>query len=120
MISILLNAFLAPQLGVGSAALAYLIFVIGICVYNFVAYYPNLFNLKTGYLIKPIIKPFIFGCIPAVLMYYFFSFVDYSSLGRLECFGWSSLISILWLITYVLLLIVFKEVSIRDLKKGLK
>ncbi|WP_294959934.1 polysaccharide biosynthesis C-terminal domain-containing protein [uncultured Fibrobacter sp.] len=120
VLSIVLNAVMAPIVGMGSAILAYLIFVIGVCFYNFVFYYPNLFKLKISFLVKPLVLPFVLGCIPAAQLYYIFSFVDYSQLSRFECLGWSALISVLWFMVYAALLLMFKEVSLDDLKKRLK
>ncbi len=120
VLSIALNVLLAPSFGVGSAVIAYVAYVGGTCIYNYVFYYPTLFKLKKIFLIKPTIKPFVFGCIPAFLLYHIFSFIDYSKLDRFECATRCALISVLWLIAYAVLLIVFKEVSINDLKKKLK
>lgn len=120
LLSILLNAFLAPIIGMGSAILAYLLFVVGVCFYNFIFYYPSLFKLRTCSLIKPIILPFVLGVIPAILLYFIFSFVDYHNLSRLQCIGWSALISALWLLMYGLLLWIFKVISVDELKKRLK
>ena len=120
ILSIVLNILLAPLLGVGSAVLAYVVYIIGTCVYNYVSYYPTLFKLKISFLLQPLIKPFVFGSVPALLLYYVFSFVDYGELSRFECAVWCAFISALWFAVYAVLLIVSKEISIKELKQRLK
>ena len=80
----------------------------------------QLYKLKKMFLIKPVVKPLLFGCVPAIMLYRVFAFVDYSKLDRIECATWCVLISALWFIVYALLLIFFKEVSIKELKQRLK
>ena len=114
VLSISLNIILAPQIGMGSAIIAYFVYVITIALYNYFFYYPKLFNIKTSTLIFPVIKPIIFGVIPTILLYMLFHFVDYSALNRLQCFGWLLLIGGLWYILYGVLLLIFKEISIKN------
>lgn len=114
VLSISLNIILAPQIGMGSAIIAYFVYVITIALYNYFFYYPKLFNIKTSTLIFPMIKPIIFGVIPTILLYMLFHFVDYSALNRLQCFGWFLLIGGLWYILYGVLLLIFKEISIKN------
>ncbi len=110
VISIFLNAFLAPHIGMGSAILAYFLYVMGIIIFNYLYYYPTLLQLNKGVIISPIVVPILLAIIPTVLLYYIFTFVDYSTKSRFECLPWIFLIGGLWYMLYVLLLLVFKQI----------
>lgn len=115
LFSMILNIWLCKYFDVGSAIIAYFLYTIIIIGLYYISFYKKLLKLNRWNLFKCFAKPTLIGAIVFLIV----SFVPI----RIELFGEMNqrfayilicfVKSILWLIPYIILLIVFKIIDLR-------
>ena len=114
VISIVLNAILCPLLGVGSAVVGYLIYILIQMSFYYFYFNNQILRLNSYKIFKSFVVPAMTGLMAFGLVY-ICSFTSFESLFLsiiVKC-G-------LWLILYVVFLFVFKIISVNDVRKVVK
>lgn len=117
ILSLILNAMLSPKYGVGAAVISYLIYVIFVIGLYYVEYYNKLLKLSRRRMLKSFFMPTIISVLVLVAIYFLpITFVNFDNI-RLTKIMVFILKTLLWIIPYCLLLIMFKVVDVNELKK---
>lgn len=117
IISMVLNVFLCRCIDVGSAVIAYLVYVLIMIGLYYISFYKKLLHLRRLKLFKCFLGPTIL----AIIVYVFICFIpiDLSMFGHMNerliyiliCF----IKTVLWCIPYLLLLSIFKIINLKHL-----
>lgn len=114
IVSIVLNAILCPLLGVGSAVIGYLMYILIQMSFYYFYFNNRILGLDSCKIFKSFILPTVTGLMVFVLVY-ICSFISFESVY------FSIIVKCgLWLILYVGFLFVFKIISVNDVKKMIK
>ncbi|MBP5502205.1 MAG: polysaccharide biosynthesis C-terminal domain-containing protein [Bacteroidales bacterium] len=116
-ISIVINIVLTNHYGVGSAILAYFIYVLIVIGLYYLYYYKKLLNLSRIKMFFTFFKPTSIALLLFVVIKLIPSFGIETDGSRLPYLYICLIKSTLWLIPYVLLLLAFKIIDIRDFYK---
>lgn len=118
VISIVINALSTPLLGVGSAVIGYLIYVIIVIGAYYIAYYKTLLNLSRRKMMLSFLKPtFLAGISFAITIITFnVVFINIDSSIRWQLIMLFIIKSIFWLIIYIALITFTKMIKFNNWK----
>lgn len=112
VISIFLNIFMCQYIGVGSAIIAYFIYVLMVMSFNYIYYYSKILLISRSIVFKSAFYPSVIAIISAFSVHYIFTYI----------FVINTIIvsvvvkSIAWLIVYVSALLMLGLLDLKNLK----
>ena len=117
ILSLVLNAVLCPKYGVGAAVISYLIYVIFVIALYYVEYYKKLLKLSRRRMLYSFFIPTIISVLVLVVINFVpITFVRFDNI-RLTKITVFILKTLLWIIPYCLLLMAFRVIDFKELKK---
>lgn len=117
ILSLVLNAVLCPKYGVGAAVISYLIYVIFVIGLYYVEYYKKLLKLSRRRMLYSFFIPTIISVLVLVVINFVpITFVRFDNI-RLTKITVFILKTLLWIIPYCLLLMAFRVIDFKELKK---
>lgn len=118
VISILVNICLSKSIPVGSAVIGYAVYMACLIGVYYLYIYKHYINLHRLPVFKSFILPFVIGLVAcAVPMGIQLPQIDVFSVERLNFITSFSIKSLMWLVPYIILLLIFRIVKISDLKR---
>lgn len=118
IISMIINALLAPKYGVGSAIIGYACYILIVLCINYLVYYRKIMKLSLYKILLSFSLPTLCGCIALIATYFIFSHIPYMSLytERLDNIIYFSIKCFCWLILFITLILSFRIVKIAHKK----
>ena len=116
-ISILVNIFLCKYFGVGSAILGYSIYILIVLISNYTVLYKKYLDVSNYKIFKAFLFPTFLAAIciiPIVLLPNEWILINMSN-ERIELILLITIRSILWCIPFILLSVVFKIISLKQI-----
>ena len=119
VVSMIINIFLCKYFGVGSAIIAYFIYVVIIMGLYYLYFYKKLLRLSR----RMMVRRFIIPVILAVICYYIAYFLNTNVLdfGALNTRTGNILVCVektfVWLLPFTILLLLFKVINVKELRK---
>lgn len=116
IISIFINGYLASNLGVGSAIVGYLVYILLtlFCYYGY--YYKKILHVSSLKILSSFLFPTLVGLLSFILCLLIFNHVSSFSLitnERLAYLTSFSIKSVIWILIYIFLLFMFRIISIQ-------
>ena len=118
-LSIMLNAILAPFLGVGSAVIGYYLYVLIVMGVYYIYYYKKHFGISRHEIFLTFLKPTIIGVLALFIAYGLLSWIDLRlglANARIESIIMFTIKFSLWFVTYSLLILGFRVLQIQNCK----
>ena len=117
VISIVVNICLSPSIPVGSAVIGYSVYMlclIGVYYFYIYKYYIGLQRLPV---VRSFMVPLVLGCCVSLIPFYIsIPYIEISSVSRINYIFMFAIKSILWLLPYFCLLILFRVIKVSDFK----
>ena len=118
VISLILNAFLSSSYGVGAAIISYLIYVIFVIGLYYVEYYKKILKLSRLRMLQSFLYPTLISLLVLVIIYNIpLTFIKINSF-RVTNIIVFLIKTVMWIIPYLILLIAFRVVDVKDLRKA--
>ena len=118
-LSIVMNAFLCKSLGVGASVASYFLYVVMVIGLYYIFYYKKILNLSRLEMFKSFIRPTVWAII--IMLFVGIIPLDTNIIGinniRISYVCVFIIKTLIWLIPYATLLIVFKVVNLKELRQ---
>ena len=115
LISMIINSILAPKIGVGSAVIGYTVYILITLIGNYSFYYKKVLRVSICKMLESFMLPTLCGCSALVCLYVFQSELNihFTKIPRLNYVILFGLKTIIWIILYFLLLLLFRIIRLK-------